>query len=595
MAEGVLELILRIKKQGSAKGAEKEVRDLASTIKTAESVMGGAAMAAGALAAVYQATVAPTLAYAKEVRDLSRTIGATTEESSRLIQVSDDVGVSSETLSKAMETAIRKGVRPTIAGMGELADEYNAIQDPIAKSKFLMDTFGKSGADLAPLMEKGKAGIESASAAISENMVLTAAQVQANREHEIAVDNLTDAYQGAVYEVGNTWIPTLTAAINTTMLLLTWTQQIEQAVTSNAQAVAESSVPYTEYEAAVRGLAEAQGFAINEGGDLVRIIQSSHGPIEQLIQANYLLTESERAASFMTNGATEEMRLQIEQQNLLKTATLETAAAGDVGKKVWLEAQKGLAGLNLETEKRIAVEQALALASGAMTAEDLIRNENIANLNEQLALGTVSQEEYIVKMSELAAGAVTVRTSFEEMGHGQVAFSAAGDKVVPVLKTETEQLKLQAPAADGAKKAFFQYGELLQEQMKPGGNIEKYIIGLSMIAGAAKTAADNIRGIPTIPGNVTTVGAPPPRAFGGPVEGGQMYTVGELGPETFMAPTDGYILPHGGAATQSVGGLAGGRVVNISLTIVEGPLSMTDRVKLETETLPWLKQQLESL
>jgi antitoxin component HigA of HigAB toxin-antitoxin module len=84
---------------------------------------------------------------------LGRTIGATPEEASKLIQAADDVQISYETLTTALEAAIRKGVEPTIEGLGGLADQYNAIQDPIERTKFLMDNFGRSGADLAPLME----------------------------------------------------------------------------------------------------------------------------------------------------------------------------------------------------------------------------------------------------------------------------------------------------------------------------------------------------------------------------------------------------------------------------------------------------------
>lgn len=160
--------------------------------------------------------IQPTLDYANQVRELGRTIGSTAEESSKLIQAADDVGISAETVQSALEAAIRKGVKPTIEGLGELADKYNAIRDPIARTAFLMDTFGRSGADLAPLMEKGGAGIkELGDQAEATGLVMNETTVKAARTLEIAVDDLGDAAQGAALDFSKDLIPPLTDFFNT--------------------------------------------------------------------------------------------------------------------------------------------------------------------------------------------------------------------------------------------------------------------------------------------------------------------------------------------------------------------------------------------
>jgi hypothetical protein len=97
-----------------------------------------------------------------QIRDLQMTIGATAQQASIMRVVADDAGVSMDTLQTAMEGAIRKGYEPTIANLMKMSDQYNAIQDPIARTKYLMDTFGRSGNDLAMLMREGATGIKAA-------------------------------------------------------------------------------------------------------------------------------------------------------------------------------------------------------------------------------------------------------------------------------------------------------------------------------------------------------------------------------------------------------------------------------------------------
>lgn len=157
-------------------------------------------------------TVGFTVEYAGQVRTLSRTIGASAEESSKLIQAADDVGISYNTLQTAMESAIRKGVEPSIDGIASLSEEYNSIADPIARTKFLMDNFGRAGADLAPLMEKGAEGIrEMGQAAEEAGLIMDEKAVVAARNYEIAMDDLGDTANATKITIGNQLIPPLTS------------------------------------------------------------------------------------------------------------------------------------------------------------------------------------------------------------------------------------------------------------------------------------------------------------------------------------------------------------------------------------------------
>lgn len=174
-----------------------------------------AQQAYAALEGVYDKVITQTVEYAEEVRQLSRTIGSTPEDASKLIQAADDVKVSFSDLTTGMNIAIRNGLSPTIDGMGALADQYMAIEDPIKRAEFLLKNFGRSGANLAPLMELGAAGIrELGDAAEETGLVLSQDAIDATREYEIAVDGLTDSWSGFVTVVGTEVIPVLNDVLN---------------------------------------------------------------------------------------------------------------------------------------------------------------------------------------------------------------------------------------------------------------------------------------------------------------------------------------------------------------------------------------------
>lgn len=152
----------------------------------------------------------PTVELATQVRDLSRAIGATPEEASRLIAAADDMGVSVESLERGLLAAIRRGVEPTIEGIGELADQYNAIEDPIARTKFLLDNFGRSGAELGELLEKGSEGIaELGEQAEKLGLVMDEDALAAAKEYELAMDDLNDSITGLKISIGREALPVL--------------------------------------------------------------------------------------------------------------------------------------------------------------------------------------------------------------------------------------------------------------------------------------------------------------------------------------------------------------------------------------------------
>ncbi len=203
MARSVLDIVIRTLKQG---GADKEVVAGLASVKNALSQAG---MVAGAFVAAYytvdkvlDATVGTFVNYAAQVRELSRLTGTSAEDTSRLIQMADDLTISYESLQKALWAASKNGFDVNVESLAKMADEYVALGSASEKAEYLAKRFGKSGAEMGKLLEMGSAGVQAANAAIEENMILTEEAVAKAREYEIAVDNLSDAWQGYKVAMG---------------------------------------------------------------------------------------------------------------------------------------------------------------------------------------------------------------------------------------------------------------------------------------------------------------------------------------------------------------------------------------------------------
>jgi len=167
---------------------------------------------------IWQETGQKLVDYAAQVRDVSRSLGTSTEEASRLIQVADDVGISYQSLTTSLRLAQKDGIDPSISGLAALSDEYLALAPGVERTQFLLDNFGRSGAEMGKLLEKGSAAIREMNEGIDESMILTQKAVDDARRYEIAVDNLGDAWDAFTYKVAPPLIKALTDVLQHTTL-----------------------------------------------------------------------------------------------------------------------------------------------------------------------------------------------------------------------------------------------------------------------------------------------------------------------------------------------------------------------------------------
>lgn len=171
----------------------------------------------GALKQVYDATVGTTLQLADQTRTLQNITGASAEQAGVLIAQFQDLGISTDVLRVAFDAAAKKGLQPTVEGLQAMRAEYNAIQDPVAQTKWLMETFGRSGAQLAEYFKTSSASLDQmAQSARDAGVAMSQQGVDGALKYQIALSELNQEFQGLEVNIGGAAIPYLTGLLDVT-------------------------------------------------------------------------------------------------------------------------------------------------------------------------------------------------------------------------------------------------------------------------------------------------------------------------------------------------------------------------------------------
>jgi len=205
------------KNSQTSKAASISITDL----RSAYMIAADAARIAGQ---VWQATGQEFVNYAEQVKNMSRSLGASAEETSRLIQVADDVRISYDSLNVAMKMAQKDGITPNIEGLAKLSDQYLSLAPGVERTKFLLDKFGKSGLEMGKLMEKGGDGIRKASKAVSENLIMTEKGIEKSDKYQAKLDDLSDSWTGLSVALGDVAIEPVTNALENLNTILVDTE-----------------------------------------------------------------------------------------------------------------------------------------------------------------------------------------------------------------------------------------------------------------------------------------------------------------------------------------------------------------------------------
>lgn len=358
---------------------------------------------------VFNATAGEAVSYAAEVRGLSQAFGLSAEESSKLIQVADDLKVSTGTLQTAFREMAKNGIAPSVDSIKRLAAQYQAIDDPAQRAQFALENFGRAGLEMTPLLLQSASAIDELTASAEQaGLVLSQDAVDAAREYEIQMDSLQDSIKGTQIAIGNGLLPTVNQSIGN------WNSFTEAGHLAQ-RALDEGKISYLEYTLAVNNM----GLSVNE-------LKFRLGDIT--------------AAQDIATAAADNYAVEMHNAKLAADELAQTKMDAGLAEQavVYDEAAKALGTFNIGQATRLDLETKIALITGKITEEDLARRDAIGFLTKQLELGNITQGQYLDALGRLASGAATAAGIVRDLGAAINGLPASKDIRINVAAQQGE-------------------------------------------------------------------------------------------------------------------------------------------------------------
>lgn len=177
----------------------------------------------------FDATIGAQLEYANAVRQLSNVNGESAESTSRLIQVMDDFGISSDKLLTSVRAMTSEGKTLTVETLAAMADEYGKLGSQQEKNEYIIKNLGSAGLEYAEVLEKGGDAIRKMNDEVDESLVLNEKNVNDARRLEVAWDTFKDTLQGVGSSISNQLMPILDELVNSWTWALTVAQKFSEA------------------------------------------------------------------------------------------------------------------------------------------------------------------------------------------------------------------------------------------------------------------------------------------------------------------------------------------------------------------------------
>jgi hypothetical protein len=197
-------------------------------------VAAAATTAAYAMVRFGSDAVKATTEWADSVRTVQRSTGLSAENASRLSAVFDDYGINVDSAASSLNRFARNlsegngeltkyGIEVVRSKDGTLdyqrtlmnvAEAYQSAGSQADRAALLNDAFGKSGKDLIPILEGGRAGIKAMFDAVPDKQILSQEQIDNAQAYKLAMDNLQDVMLELKLTLGNAVVPILTDLAN---------------------------------------------------------------------------------------------------------------------------------------------------------------------------------------------------------------------------------------------------------------------------------------------------------------------------------------------------------------------------------------------
>jgi len=212
MAQSVLSIIIKTLKQGNAdKDTVRGLIDLRTTLTQAGVVAGAAAAAFYAVDKALEATVGTFMALAENVRTTASSIGVSAEQASVLIQVMDDLTVSSEDLDKAVAKN-GKTYDYSLQGLASMSDAYLQLGTAQEQAAFMQEHFGKNWLNWQRAMQTGGEKLIAMGEGVAQGLILDEKDLASAEVYRLGLDQVSDSVEAFKTQIGAGFVGALTGS-----------------------------------------------------------------------------------------------------------------------------------------------------------------------------------------------------------------------------------------------------------------------------------------------------------------------------------------------------------------------------------------------
>jgi len=210
---------------GKLKAGVSSLGGVFGAAATGPAAMGAAVVAAGKFAAD---AVMDYANLGAQVADFAAATGTTTEAASRLIEVTGDLGISTDALQSTLGK-LNKSIDPklfddlgvsiahTSSGAVDVSgtflnviDRLRAIKDPAEQARVGAQLLGKGWQSVAPLIARSAKDIKEQLDGVSKSKVFSEQDTKKAQQFKKELDDLSDAYQEIALRIGKELLPAVT-------------------------------------------------------------------------------------------------------------------------------------------------------------------------------------------------------------------------------------------------------------------------------------------------------------------------------------------------------------------------------------------------
>lgn len=431
---------------------------------------------------VYQATVTKLVQYADTVRTLKDITGETSEEMSRVVQLTDDYKISAENLTMVQKTLAQQGKSLSIETLAKMSDEYLKLNTGTERQLYLTKNLGREGDEYAGILSQGGEAIRDQSSAISEHLILSEDQLKKARELEIAQDNLNDSWDAATIAIGTKLIPEFVELVNwitdTTVVIDTLFNKEQMLLDANGkwtQQLGEQGATYEEYARKILENARATGDLHYSVESYLKMIDSGKEVPAKLAERIGLLSQAEYDLKYNTDDATESLvRMRNEApktEQAIDEVGVKTRVASDYFKQLTTELIYNHLAASMDKDAQLELARQMGLVNEETyftinSLDDLtkkydINRDGVIDLSEKTGQYDQQLAAIIDKQNQLKDKTVTY-TIYTNQISGGGPVTGGGQSTLP--KPGAVQMA-QAAGGSGI--------------VPPGYNHDNFLVGLS--------------------------------------------------------------------------------------------------------------------